>query len=184
MYGFDSQWVKINKKWHYRLALFDLINNRPLAEAIEDKEDYDTIKNFIKKSISPNDRTAIVTDNGQEYEKIMNELNFNHQLCTFHLEKHLRKLVNTEANKIAKKYRAQLKKENPNLSKTKLNEMRDEKKKEFKEEMGEFIELFMAFKEQQTWNKAKNYIEMIKRELINFPEFLQEYYNEKFHAQL
>ena len=105
----------------------------------------------------------------------MNELNFNHQLCTFHLEKHLWKLVNTEANKIAKKYRAQLKKENPNLSKTKLNEMRDEKKKEFKEEMGEFIELFMAFKEQQTWNKAKNYIEMIKRELINFPEFLQEY---------
>ena len=36
--------------------------------------------------------------------------------------------------------------------------MRDEKKKEFKEEMGEYVELFMAFKEQQTWNKAKNYI--------------------------
>ena len=58
--------------------------------------------------------------------------------------------------------------------------MRDEKKKEFKEEMGEFIELFMAFKEQQTWNKAKNYIEMIKRELINFPEFLQEYIMKNF----
>ena len=58
--------------------------------------------------------------------------------------------------------------------------MRDEKKKEFKEEMGEFIELFMAFKEQQTWNKAKNYIEMIKRELINFPDFLQEYIMKNF----
>ena len=42
----------------------------------------------------------------------------------------------------------------------------------------------MVFKEQQTCNKAENYIGMIKRELIYFPEFLQEYYNEKFHAQL
>ena len=68
-YGFDSQWVKINKKWHYRLALFDLINNRPLAEAIEEKENYDIIKNFITKSISPKDRRAIVTDKGKDYEK-------------------------------------------------------------------------------------------------------------------
>ena len=30
----------------------------------------------------------------------MDELNFDHQLCTFHLEKHLWKLVNKEANKI------------------------------------------------------------------------------------
>ena len=37
-YGFDSQWVKINKKWFYRLTLIDLINNRPLAEAIEEKK--------------------------------------------------------------------------------------------------------------------------------------------------
>ena len=113
-------------------------------------------------------------------KKIMDELNFDHQLCTFHLEKHLWELVNKEANKIAKKYRAQLKKENPNFSKTKLNKMRDEKKKEFKEEMGELIELFMAFKDQQTWKKAQNYIEMLKRELINFPDFLQEYIMKNF----
>ena len=62
----------------------------------------------------------------------MDELNFDHQLCTFHLEKHLWKLVNKEANKIAKKYRAQLKKENLKCSKTKLNKMRDEKKKNLK----------------------------------------------------
>ena len=113
-------------------------------------------------------------------KKIMDELNFDHQLCTFHLEKHLWELVNKEANKIAKKYRAQLKKENPNFSKTKLNKMRDEKKKEFKEEMGEYIELFMAFKDQQTWKKAQNYIEMLKRELINFLDFLQEYIMKNF----
>ena len=53
----------------------------------------------------------------------MTELKLDHQLCTFHLEKHLWELVNKEANKIAKKYRAQLKKENPNFSKTKLSNL-------------------------------------------------------------
>ena len=84
----------------------------------------------------------------------MEELKFDHQLCTFHLEKHLWKLVNKKTNKIAKEYRAKLKKENPKFSKTKLDKMRDEKKKEFKDEMGGFIELFMAFKDQQTWKKS------------------------------
>ena len=45
------------------------------------------------------------------------------------------------------------------------------RKKEFKEEMSEFIELFMAIKNQQKWKKAQNYIEMLKSELINFPDF-------------
>ena len=58
--------------------------------------------------------------------------------------------------------------------------MRDEKKKEFKDEMGGFIELFRAFKDQQTWKKAQNYIEMLKREIINFPEFLREYIIKNF----
>ena len=48
-YGFDSKWVKINKKWLYRPTLFDLINNRSLAEAIEEKENYDTIKKFYNQ---------------------------------------------------------------------------------------------------------------------------------------
>lgn len=38
----------------------------------------------------------------------------------------------------------------------------------------------MVFKEQQTWNKAKNYVEMIKRELINFPNFLRDYIQQNF----
>jgi len=46
--------------------------------------------------------------------------------------------------------------------------------------MGEYVELFMVFKEQQTWNKAKNYIEMIKWELINFPDCLREYIQQIF----
>ena len=65
-----------------------------------------------------------------------------------------------------------LKKRNPHIHQTKIK-MRDENKKEFEKEMEEFIELFMAFKDQQTWKKAQNYIEMLKRELNNFPDFLQ-----------
>ena len=86
-YGFDSQWVKIEKEWRFRLALFDLVNNRPLAECIVDKENNEVIKDFIVKTLAPKDRKAIVTDNGSGYEIIMSELKFKHQLCTFHLEK-------------------------------------------------------------------------------------------------
>ena len=70
------------------------------------------------------------------------------------------------------------------MSKTKLNEKRDDKKDEFKKEMGEFIELFMAFRDQQSWEKAKSYIDLLKREIHTFPEFLKKYINKKFHANL
>ena len=66
--GFDTHWVKINKKWFYRLALFDLVNNRSLAEAIEDNEDSETIKNFLTNSVAPKNRIAIVSDNGSGFE--------------------------------------------------------------------------------------------------------------------
>ena len=36
-------------------------------------------------------------------------------------------------------------------------------KKEFRKEMGEFVELFMAFRYQQSWHKAENYINLLKR---------------------
>lgn len=159
----------------YRLVLFDLVNNIPLAEAIEDNEEYDTIKNFLIKTVAPKDRIVIVSDNGAGYEKIMDELNFDHQLCTFHLEKHLRNLINKQSNKIAREYRAKLKKYNPSYSKTKLNEMGDKKKKEFKDEMDTFLEKFMKFREQETWLKAIDYIEQLKKELHSFPDFLSEY---------
>ena len=50
----------------------------------------------------------------------MEELNFDHQLCTFHLEKHLWELTNKKANKMARKYRAKLKKRKPKILKNKI----------------------------------------------------------------
>lgn len=53
--------------------------------------------------------------------------------------------------------------------------MRDKKKKEFKDEMDTFLEKFMKFREQETWLKAIDYIEQLKKELHSFPDFLSEY---------
>ena len=36
------------------------------------------------------------------------------------------------------------------LSESKLNEMRNDKKKEYRKEMGTYVELFMAFSHQQS----------------------------------
>lgn len=174
-YGFDSQWVKISKKKYFRMALFDLVNNRPLAEAIEDVENYETIKDFLNKSVAPKDRIAIVSDNGVGYEKVFNELNFDHQLCTFHLEKNLRELVTKHVNEVGKAYRAELKKNNPKYSKKKLDDMRDKMKKDLKDEINAFVEKFMLFKDQPTWQEARDYIEKTKKELVDYPDFLAEY---------
>ena len=70
------------------------------------------------------------------------------------------------------------------MSKTKLNEKRDDKKDEFKKEMGKFVELFMAFRGSTILKKAKSYIDLLKREIHTFPEFLKKYINKKFHANL
>ena len=37
-YAFDTQWIRINRKWVYRLTLFDIINNMPVACLISEKE--------------------------------------------------------------------------------------------------------------------------------------------------
>ena len=66
----------------------------------------------------------------------------------FSFRKKLWELINKEANKIGKEYRNKIKKENPKMSKTKLNEKCDNYKKEFRKEMGKFVELVMVFRYQ------------------------------------
>lgn len=179
-YGFDSQWVKIESNQRYRLALFDLINNRPLAESIVDKEDSDVIKEFLNKSVAPKDRTAIVTDNGSGYDAVMDKLKFKHQLCTFHLEKNIWDLINKEANKMGRAYKKQLKKEHPNMSESRLNKKRNAKKKEFKKDMKKYVVHFMEFRKKKTFEEAEKYIHLIREELDKFPKFIAKYISESF----
>ena len=48
-YNYDEQYVKINGKWMFRLALFDVKNNNLFKEKIEEKLNPQTVKNFLKK---------------------------------------------------------------------------------------------------------------------------------------
>ena len=50
-YGYDAQWFPINKKWIFRLVLFDLNENVPVGELICENEDPETIKKFISDCI-------------------------------------------------------------------------------------------------------------------------------------
>lgn len=37
-YGYDAQWIRNKREWIYRLELFDIINNMPVACLISKKE--------------------------------------------------------------------------------------------------------------------------------------------------
>lgn len=104
--------LSINKKWYYRHVLFDIVNKMPIAELLAKKEDSETTKNFIKLSIQPKDTIAIVTDLKPSYNKIMRELGFIHQHCTFHLLLNVYDNIKPELSKMKKEYESFLKKAN------------------------------------------------------------------------
>ena len=78
------------------------------------------------------------------------------------------------------KYEAELKENKPKISKSKIKKMRKEKKEEISDEIKIYIGLLYELFHQQTFNKAKRYIELLKYELTNFPEIMQEYLNNNF----
>lgn len=108
--AYDVQWIKINKKWHYRHVLFDIVHKMPIAELLDKKEDSKATKNFLKNSIQSKDSIAIVTDLKPSYDKIMRELGFVHQHCTFHLLQNIYDTINPELTKLRKDYELKLKK--------------------------------------------------------------------------
>ena len=60
--AYDAQHLPQNNDVVYRLVLIDTITSLPIAEAIVEKEDKQTIYNFINKSTPSFKRTSIVTD--------------------------------------------------------------------------------------------------------------------------
>ena len=50
-YSYDVQWDFLDDGYHYRLLLFDLINNSPVAELLTLDEDLKTTYDFINKSV-------------------------------------------------------------------------------------------------------------------------------------
>ena len=60
-YGFDAQWVKINKKWKYRHALYDLVYRMPIAELFAEEETNEDVYYLINKYTEHKNRISIVT---------------------------------------------------------------------------------------------------------------------------
>ncbi|WP_409199744.1 hypothetical protein [Methanobrevibacter sp. DSM 116169] len=179
-YGYDEQWVKINKKWQYRCVIFDLINNVPIAEELTDNLSKKFIKNFIDKNIPPHKRKFIVTDLKKEYDNIMRQLGFDHQYCTFHLNLNINKNLTTFYNKAKNKYIKELKNNDPEMSKTEIDELVDEKLKTIKKEINEYKQWFWQLFQFKTYGEALEFIEEIKEKLPEFPEILGDYLKNNF----
>ena len=182
-YGYDEQWEKVNGNWIYYLVLFDLINNVPVASMLSEELSNNIIKNFIEKSIPYKDRTAIVTDLKPEYDKIMKELDFVHQHCTFHLEKNIKSHIERKINKDMNEYRFELKNTHPEYSDYELDEIIKDEKKEIKDEIWEYIADFMELFKEKSLDDAIDYVNFLKDEIKYYPEHLAEYLKDNFFPE-
>ncbi len=182
-YGYDEQWEKVSGKWIYYLVIFDLVNNVPVASTLSETLNEDLIKNFIDKSIPFKDRIAIVTDLKPEYDKIMEELGFIHQHCTFHLEKNIKSNMEKKINKDMINYRLELKNTVPELSDDDIDEMVKNKKEESKSEIWDYIAYFMELFKQPSFNDAIDYVNHLKEEINYFPKHLCEYLKKNFFPE-
>lgn len=86
-YCYDEQYIRIDGKRAYRLALFDSLLNIPVLEAIAPDKAYKTIHGFLKEALEDKPLFAITTDHVRVYKTIMDNLGAVHQLCIFHLSK-------------------------------------------------------------------------------------------------
>ena len=182
-YGYDEQWERVNGNWVYYLVIFDLIENVPVASMLTEKLSKNIIKDFIDRSIPFKDRIAMVTDLKMEYDVIMNELNFVHQHCTFHLEKNIKNNMEKQINKDMLNYRLELKNTHPEYSDDNLDEILKTKKEEVKSEIWEYIREFMELFKQPTFKKAIKYINFLKKEINTYPKHLAKYLKKNFFPE-
>lgn len=180
-YGYDAQWIKINKIWRFRHAIYDLVQRMPVAELFAEEESNKDVYDFINKYIAPKDRIAIVTDTKPGYDVVMNKLNFErHQYCIFHFKKNLNKQIRSEIQERKQKIINQLKEEYENKSESFYNDEADEALMPFKKEIRYALQLTYYIFKEESFDKAESYIQLIKSNMINFPEFIREYIEEKF----
>jgi uncharacterized protein Usg len=180
-YGYDEQWVAIDgEKWKYRYVLFDLIYDMPIAEAIYDDTKTSTIKEFIENTIPHHKRTLIVTDLKDDYDSLMDNLGFEHQYCTFHLIKNIKKQIKKHLNDTKIKIEKKIKKTYPKVNKKQIKEKVKKELKIIKKEINLFKGVFLDLFKQKTHEDVLNYVERLKYTLDEFPEFLAKYLKQEF----
>ena len=180
-YGYDAQWVKINKKWRFRHALYDIVQRMPVAELFAEEESNDDVYYFINKYTEPKDRIAIVTDTKLGYDTVMHNLGFNrHQYCVFHFKLNLNKLIKDEIKKLKMEIRQNLEKTSENKSETFIEKMVEKELKPFKKEIKYVLQLIYYVFKEESFDKANSYMQLIKSNMKNFPIFIKEYIEKTF----
>lgn len=174
-YGYDVQWEPLDDGFYYRHLLFDLVNNMPVAELLAPDEDLKTTYDFINKSLKPIDRKAIVTDLKLGYDGVMSKLGFKHQHCIYHLRLAINERIKKHLKQKDIDFRIQFKKENEKISENKLNQLVKKEIHGLKDEINIYKQLLFELFEQQNYNKAISYVNLLKNEINNFPEVLKNY---------
>jgi transposase-like protein len=154
-YNYDEQYVKINGKWMFRLALFDVKSNILVKEKIEEKLNPQTVKSFLNKIQDEIPIIAITTDHKPYYRNIMDKLRIKHQLCIFHLKKEL----NTKIKRIKHK--------------NKLNQEEIEQIKNIKNLIFEIID-------SKNYNESKILFNKLKKDINNHSSSFIKFIKKKF----
>ena len=163
-YSYDVQWEPIDKGFYYRYLLFDLVNNAPIAELLPPDEGTETTYNFINKSIKSHERKVIVTDLKPGYDTTMRNLGLKHQHCTFHLNLSVNERIRKYLKQKEIELRIKFQKENKNITQHQLNKLVKKELKEIKEEINIYKGLIFELFEQQIYDKAISYVNLLKQE--------------------
>ena len=141
-YSYDEQWERVNGKWIYYYVLFDIIKRVPVASYLTDSITNDKIKNFIDKSIPSKNRIAIITDLKPGYDKVMRELGFVHQHCTFHLLQRIWDKIYKHIDTEMIEYANKLKNSKEKYSNTEIKKLVNSRKKRIKKRNGKICRYF------------------------------------------
>jgi len=180
-YGYDCQWIKINKKWKYRHVLFDLVQEIPIAELYTDEDTNKIVYEFINKNIEQKDRIGITTDLKIGYDKVMTKLKFErHQYCIFHFKISISKLIREHLQNLRQEQTQIIKKTYKNPSKKFIEDEIEKVIKNEKKEIKYALEILYYLFKEESYSKALSYIELIRANLINFPTFLKDHLNNNF----
>lgn len=180
-FGYDCQWVKINKEWKYRHVLFDLVQEIPIAEIYTDEDNNNIVYEFIDNNTERRDRIGIVTDLKHGYDKIMRKLKFKrHQYCIFHFKLSINKLIREHLRDLRIEQTQIIKNTYKNPSQKFIEDEIEKLVKDEKREIRYALEILYYLFKEKTFSKALSYVKLIKSNLVIFPEFLRKHLEDNF----
>lgn len=113
IYVHDEQFIEMNRKRLYRFALRDVITGQLIHEEIREKNDADTIYNFLLSGLRGKKVAVLIEDGCKEYPCVIERLNRSPEIikvfgkiyvqrCVFHILKDFRKEL-SEVKKLIKR---------------------------------------------------------------------------------